>query len=214
MIGRISALLLAFSFFVESVFGANTPSSGPFKNCPVDGKGGDIALNELKNRSASPDSASNRSVSAIVNLPDPGVTNRLPRDKWTKEELSVARNHESQAVAVEGYLIGFKKEGQERCNCGNPRLNDFHLWVAASGDLAKDEAIVVEATPRWRGANPSWSQETLSELKTERARVRITGWLMYDQEHLNEIGNSRATAWEIHPITKIEVFSDGDWREP
>jgi len=78
-------------------------------------------------------------------------------------------------------------------HCSDPDLNDFHLWLAARGDLSKDDAIVMEATPRWRGANPSWSQKTVSSLKTKRARVRITGWLLYDQEDLNEIGNSRAT---------------------
>ena len=121
------------------------------------------------------------------------MTNRLPRDKWTNEQLAKVRGHESQAVVVEGFLVGFNKEGQERCNCSDPDLNDFHLWLAARGDLSKDDAIVMEATPRWRGANPSWSQKTVSSLKTKRARVRITGWLLYDQEDLNEIGNSRAT---------------------
>src|SRR2546428_14090920 len=114
---RVSASLLAFGIFTGSVLGANPPRSGSFENCPVEGKGGDTALNKLKNRSATSDNATARSVSAIVNLPDPGVTNRLPRDKWTDEQLSKVRGHESQAVVVEGILVGFKKEKKERCNC-------------------------------------------------------------------------------------------------
>jgi hypothetical protein len=210
---RLSVLLLVFGICAGSGLGANPPTSGAFQNCPVEGKGGDTVLNKLKNRSAASDSSTARSLSSIVNLLDPGVTNRRPRDKWTNEQLSRVRGQESQAVTVEGFLIGFKKEGQERCNCSNPDLNDFHLWLAPRGDLAKDDAVVIEVTPRWRGANSSWSEDALKHLKAKRAKVRITGWLLYDQDHLNEIGNSRATVWEIHPITKIEVFLDGEWQE-
>jgi hypothetical protein len=30
--------------------------------------------------------------------------------------------------------------------------------------------------------------------------VRIRGWLMLDQEHPEQIGKTRGTLWEIHPI--------------
>jgi hypothetical protein len=207
-----SALFLS-SMMLGSALGANAPASGDFDGCPVEGKDGDIALNELKNRSAVPSSAAAHSISGILNLPDPGVTNRLPRDKWTNAQLSKVDAHEKQGIVVQGVLIAFKREGLERCNCRKSDLNDFHLWLAARGDLAKEEAMVVEVTPRWRNANPSWSEAALKQLKKARAKVRITGWLLYDQDHLNEIGNSRATVWEIHPITKIEVFLSGAWQE-
>jgi hypothetical protein len=84
----IKAQLMAFGIFVESVLAANPPTSGPFKGCLTEGKGGDTVLNELKNRSASSDRAIKTSISAIVNFADPGVTNRLPRDKWTNGQLS------------------------------------------------------------------------------------------------------------------------------
>jgi len=34
---------------------------------------------------------------------------------------------------------------------------------------------------------------------------------MLDPEHRNMVGKYRGTIWEIHPITKIEVFKDGQW---
>jgi hypothetical protein len=35
---------------------------------------------------------------------------------------------------------------------------------------------------------------------------------MLDPEHQDMINSDlRSTLWEIHPITKIEVFSDGQW---
>jgi hypothetical protein len=42
-------------------------------------------------------------------------------------------------------------------------------------------------------------------------QVRITGWLLYDWEHLGVVGQERATVWEVHPITKIEVQQNGTW---
>jgi hypothetical protein len=45
-------------------------------------------------------------------------------------------------------------------------------------------------------------------------RVRFKGWLLFDREHADEAENTkpgraanwRATAWEIHPVTTIEVL--------
>jgi hypothetical protein len=42
-------------------------------------------------------------------------------------------------------------------------------------------------------------------------QVRISGWLLFDLEHVNVVGKQRATAWEIHPITRIEVKQNGQW---
>jgi hypothetical protein len=51
----------------------------------------------------------------------------------------------------------------------------------------------------------------LAPLVDSQTEVRISGWLMYDSEHVNVIGTQRATVWEVHPITKIEVQKDGQW---
>ncbi len=34
---------------------------------------------------------------------------------------------------------------------------------------------------------------------------------MLDPEHHAHLGKYRMTLWEIHPITKIEVFQNGGW---
>ena len=52
---------------------------------------------------------------------------------------------------------------------------------------------------------------TLKRLAQQRAKVRITGWLMLDPEYLDQIGHTGGGWWEIHPITKIEVFTGGRW---
>ncbi|MCA1613350.1 MAG: hypothetical protein LC800_04155 [Acidobacteria bacterium] len=77
--------------------------------------------------------------------------------------------------------------------------------------------MVVEVTPRTRraasGRGLDWSQEGLRRALDGR-RCRIAGWLLFDREHEGEAentapgreGNWRATAWEIHPATRIEVL--------
>jgi hypothetical protein len=73
--------------------------------------------------------------------------------------------------------------------------------------------VVVEITPRWLAANDGWRLQTFKRLAEQRAKVRITGWLMFDPQHPDQIGKTRGGLWEVHPITKIEVFSDGRWIE-
>jgi hypothetical protein len=41
--------------------------------------------------------------------------------------------------------------------------------------------------------------------------VRISGWLLLDPEHRAHLGKYRSTLWEIHPITRIEVFDGKNW---
>jgi hypothetical protein len=38
------------------------------------------------------------------------------------------------------------------------------------------------------------------------SRVRITGWLFLDNDHPTDLDRQRATLWEIHPVTRIEVW--------
>jgi hypothetical protein len=78
--------------------------------------------------------------------------------------------------------------------------------------------LIVEVTPPmrdWAAAQRrDWSTATLQRQLTGR-RVRFEGWLLFDDEHDEESENTRpgdrdnwrATAWEIHPVTSIEVMS-------
>jgi len=128
--------------------------------------------------------------------------------------LKLIAGHEESGVEFEGVLVAVKQQGPESCNCGRADLNDYHIWVAPPGEQPlKSKAMIVEATPRWKGANPAWALSTFQKLASQHARVRITGWLMFDQEHPDEVGKSRATLWEIHPITRVEVFTGGQYRE-
>jgi hypothetical protein len=82
--------------------------------------------------------------------------------------------------------------------------------------LLRRSRLIIEVTPRVRAMaaakGQDWSTEALLGLKGHR--VRITGWLLFDFEHVDESENTaprkrenwRATSWEIHPVTDIKVI--------
>ncbi len=140
---------------------------------------------------------------------------RPARHTWPKATREAVEAKEQRAVQVVGYLLKVKLEGQESPNCysDDPKLRDFHIWLANSPDDDRSDAVVVEVTPRVRGRHESWSLTNLRRFVNQQSRVRISGWLMLDPEHLDQVGKTRATLWEIHPILKIEVWSGNRWRE-
>jgi hypothetical protein len=77
--------------------------------------------------------------------------------------------------------------------------------------------VILEVTPPMRDWAKSrgvdWSTDTLERTLLSRW-CRFEGWLFFDRAHADESentnpggsGNWRATAWEIHPVTAIEVI--------
>jgi hypothetical protein len=100
---------------------------------------------------------------------------------------------------------------------------DWHMPLTASAHQEEDVAIIVETTPRIRRDHPNWTPERLkpwtfkltsanTNSKYNGQPIRVSGWLMLDPEHQDMINRGlRSTLWEIHPITRIEVFSNGGW---
>jgi hypothetical protein len=39
----------------------------------------------------------------------------------------------------------------------------------------------------------------------------VSGWLMMDQEHPDQVGKTRGTLWEVHPVMRLEVERRGGW---
>ena len=86
------------------------------------------------------------------------------------------------------------------------------LAVSISKDGGKCWSDPVEITPRWESVRAGWRIEALERLAQRHARVRVTGWLMWDEEHPEAVGQSRATQWEVHPVTNFEVYDGGAWQ--
>ena len=112
---------------------------------------------------------------------------------------------------------------------------DFHLEIteAAVPPGERDHAYVTgEITPRWRRPG-RWSGETLLALFRPNLGgtapwpggprlVRVSGWLLYDYQYDARpsewsVRNAapRLTGWEIHPVTRLEVWNEarGGWDE-
>jgi hypothetical protein len=188
-----------------------------FQGCPPEGDAtahgrADPANNVLKNRDTELKEFEAVTIPAIVALATDGVSKRH-RSEWPGSFMRIVVKNEARAVAAEGYLLAIKQEGPESTNCHSQELRDFHMWLAPSPTSPKSASIVVEITPRIREHHEGWKLNTLKHLAKDHARVRISGWLFLDPEHPDQIGKSRATIWEVHPITRIEIWSGGKWME-
>jgi hypothetical protein len=189
------------------------PNLDSYKGCGLSGKVTSHcgeALNRLKNRYTSPTSDSINSAITLKAIVAPGD--------------DVSRWKTSDAAQVTAFVASVEPGGvKESCNCGRSDLQDVHInLVASPSDVGHaTKYVVAEITPRMQSLHPSW---TLDWARGNLANhwVRFTGWMLLDGMHSRESFNTkeesqqkcgslevkeiwRATAWEIHPITGIEV---------
>jgi hypothetical protein len=178
------------------------------QTCPIEGDAKQQLARELnpyKNRTDAPPAAKINSRATLNAVLAPG--NDLNR--WSRED----------AAAFEGTVINVKVGGIESVNCHakDPAHRDTHIELALDSSARETQRVIVEVTPRWREMMAGTADWSTQALKTQLLghRVRITGWLFDDLEHKAEAENTnpggaknwRATVWEIHPVTAIEVLS-------
>jgi hypothetical protein len=161
---------------------------------------GTRAVNALKNRTTLP----------MATDFDPRVT----LDAMLAPGDDRSRWRHSRAAAIDGYIVRVHDAGPESANCLSGTRVDTHIEVARRPDAPPNERVIVEVTPPMRewaaSRGVDWSTATLRSQLTGR-RVRIEGWLLFDDEHDEESENTRpghrsnwrATAWELHPVTAI-----------
>ncbi len=185
--------------------------------CPAEGDGGDRLLNVQKNRLESPARLDELTVADVLSLPRRYDAPRW-RDRWPAALRRDVGAQERRGAALVGYLLAARQSGPESCNCHDVARRDFHLWIGAApaGDyleakLARGGAVIVEMTPGVRDRHPGWRLRTMERLAHDRAKVRVEGWLMYDPEHPDQLGKTRGTLWEVHPVTGFSVWSGGRW---
>jgi hypothetical protein len=202
---------------VEQGFPSTAPHPQPqeitFDGCPPQGSGGDGDLNMLKNRV---DDGANGTfydvdVNTLTALPYPVGVQRVRRANWDPNDAEDVALYEGAPLRTVGYILSVKHEGTESTNCqfADGQYRDFHVWLAPNAGDDRSKAIVVEVAPRVRSQRPGWTDSALFGLKGQR--VRISGWLLMDQEHPEQLGQTRATLWEIHPIMHIEVANGPTW---
>jgi hypothetical protein len=162
-------------------------------------------LLEVKNRTEVPSQYQPLTYQEFLALPP------LHAD-YTASDWDVVRAQSDRAVSLEGYIAEVRQI-HDGLNYGRwPWNGDLHVHLrdkpqprcfTAEG---RGTQIVTEVTPSFQPPKTAWSLEALRGLCERQVRVRISGWLLHDFQHLDGIGIWRASAWEIHPVTKFEVW--------
>jgi len=203
-------------FLVLTILTAFAQNLETFNGCPPEGdaKGAaDQNTNKMKNRYAIPGPEDI----------DPTIT----LEKMLTPGDDENRFSESNAATITGYVVDVKSGSKETCNChnGDPLFMDTHIEVVIDKSHAgKNQRVIVEVTPRLRAIMADkgidWTTDHLKNL--EGKQVSFSGWLLWDWRHKKDAENTdpggsrnwRATSWEIHPVTDIEIMddpsSDGD----
>jgi hypothetical protein len=184
------------------------PDLETLNHCAMEGDASSPAvreLNLLKNRYAAPEPQQIDPRVTLAAMLEPGDD----RTRW----------NDHHAAEITGYVWDVKVGGVETVNChaADPPDRDTHIELVLdpmSGQ--QDHRVIVEVTPRSRALaeqrGEDWSTPALRDHFHGR-RVRIRGWLLFDTEHRDQSANTapgrprdwRATAWEIHPVTSLEV---------
>lgn len=184
----ISLLLLIFLLSSLSNF-AQCPSEGDAKT-EVDKK-----ANRLQNRDCV--------VFAGDSISD------VPIDSILKSGNDLARFNTNQIITIEGYILQLKYSGSESSNCHtkDKLKQDIQLNIGKNIDDKLTRSIVVKITPKYH------ERDRIKWESFNGQKVRITGYVFYDMEHLLNAVNTnpsgknlnRATVIEIDPVVNIEL---------
>lgn len=193
----IAGIVVATVVAVWIVLALNCPSAGIALTSRA------RYLHRMKNRTALPQPADFDPRVTLDALLQPGDDS----SRWSND----------RAARVQGLVIDAGYARPEATNCFNPCRRDIHILIAKHKDAAQTEEVVVEVTPNFQDwaaqQGIDWSAPTLhSQLVGHWCEFE--GWLYFDLGHAEESenvhpqrpGNWRATAWEIHPVTKITVI--------
>jgi hypothetical protein len=187
--------------------------TGPSGLCGYAGVGDQVESNQRKNRTDIPTRYHDVSLGALLSLPVPHGPKE--RTNWSAALLQQIEPYEGVAVRVIGFLAAVKPQtgSKEATNCrfSTATETDWHMALVERAGMGEERAAVVETTPRIRKNHPEWTKSNLGPWIDGHNPIRISGWLFFDTEHWNHMKKFRATLWEIHPITKIEVFTNGRW---
>jgi hypothetical protein len=201
---------LAATFSAPAQSQAPTQDWNTYNGCGLEGDARSPAvraLNRLKNRvtAPAPDDINPKVTLAAMLVPGNDI------GRWKVR----------YGVQITGYVEDVKVGGVETVNCHarDPQYRDTHIELVLdpmhSGEVQR---VIVEVTPRWRAMMAAkgvdWSTRGLRDRFLGRW-IKVTGWMLFDVEHKSEAENTapgrvrnwRATAWEVHPVTAIEVVS-------
>ena len=176
------------------------------RNCPSVGIAlttGARNLHRLKNRTAFPQTSNFDSRITLDALLQPGDD----RVRWSAD----------RAARIQGEVLDVAYARPEATNCFSPCRRDIHIVIANRIGAPKNEQLVLEVTPNlqeWASKQGiDWSEQAL-QVHLVGHWCEFEGWMYFDVGHAEEAENTaahgstnwRATAWEIHPVTRITVI--------
>jgi len=214
---RILLWTLLVAVCAGSAWSADTyiGKASPHKHCPLRGsalaRSKKAEENILKNRWRAP-----RPADFDNRVTTKALSRAVDDPTWSPK----------RAARIKGYvaLVKANTDG-EACNCGAKHSIDCDTHIAVVPDRAslgdRRKYVFVEVTPRIRellaAQNPpiDWTSEALKK-RLPGKRVDFEGWMFFDSQHkgaavashpIDPKGvNWRATCWEIHPVTSIQIL--------
>jgi hypothetical protein len=220
---------------------SNIRVKGGSEVCHPEGDGTDDGTNVHKNRSDIPSKSYFVTLDAIRALTDTALWRFINRIHWTQEDSALVMPYEGIPVTVEGFFEVVKPQSggdgeSPNCHASLEKDTDWHIALVSDPSEREERAVVVEPTPRTKRHNAGWTPEAAKALavrrsdnanaprhEAEAARVRVTGFLMLDPVHPAHIRGKctqncgppkrffRSTLWEVHPVTRIEIFRNNAW---
>jgi len=128
------------------------------------------------------------------------------QDRWS----------DSNGAELTGYIVSVQDAGPQSADCFTARQVRLYLAASSTG-MDPAHQVVIVVTPAGRRAmaskGVSWSLDALTK-KYQGQFVRVRGWLLYDYQAAKTAMNTaedagpgitRATAWEICPMTAIKL---------
>ena len=188
------------------------PKEITFDGCPPEGVGGDSQLNLFKNRVYQAKYIP-VSFDSLTTLTWPKSVEQQEMKDWSPANRAFINQYAGIPVMVEGYILSIREGLPESANCNraNGSSLDWQIYFSANQRDDRSQAVIVEVTPRVR-MDHKWTIDLIhSVFMGDHLPMRISGWLYFDPEHPDDVGQIRATLWEIQPVMQIEVFQNGRW---
>jgi hypothetical protein len=197
-------------------------------SCPAAGNGGphgiEINQNKAKNNFCASGKPEQTTIADMIAL-QKAVEKANPPIPWgspaktTQDRSGLEGFGELQPAVLTGYLAYEAQEGAESVNCkgtvpDQDAYHDIHMSIVPTKGGNQCDGIVAEMIPHYRP--DSWNPTNLKEIQNAQLLVRVTGSRMFDSAHVpcngeNGVGSNpkRRSLWEIHPIYKFEVCTEG-----
>lgn len=206
---RIGLALLGLAALSSGVLLAQIPDS---RDCPPQGDAVKSSLKRLNEARARLDDVSDDDVDDSVTmeaLSEPG-DDRL---RW----------QDGQGIEITAFVIEVRDGGPSASNCHSPRSADHDTileLVPTANTLDRSHRVYAVVTPQWRQAltadRVDWSTGAL-RAHLLRRWVIVRGWLLFNTEAATKSLHtaalmgpdlSRMSAWEIHPVTALDLQED------